>query len=436
VTLNDRDLKLLFAKSGRVCARPDCRIPLNAFAFPPDREAILGEIAHIVARSIEGPRGVDPLPVTERDTYDNTLILCTQDHALVDAQPARFTVAVLRGWKDETERWVADQLSRGRPLPRRDLNQVDDQLHSTLLAFETLPQHVYSAACDLKESDVARLVKWPAPQIIVPFIIRGGQLHTFVAPSRSGPFAEVAERLGFQQSPVVEWASDAVRVEWLVTLVYQALGKFMRRKGLLFDRDHKRHYFTPAKAGEPLEITYRSLQGRDVPTSVVWQPRSKKSGEPRNYWLHRAVRIQIVRAQPLSWALALSPDLHVTVDGYQDYYARFVGGKVTRKKARWFNYELLGQVQLWRSFLSESRPRIILPLGGQSIVVGTTLLSTRIQWPGIPEEHAKPFTETEFDDDLWSMGDLAHRDDPIADPLEDESDEDELDEAEGDADEE
>jgi hypothetical protein len=72
-----------------------------------------------------------------------------------------------------------------------------------------------------------------------------------------------------------------------------------------------------------------------------------------------------------------------------------------------YNYDLLGEVNFWRDYLSDSSPRIILRFGPrQHIVISTHLLSGVVGWPGIPEEHAKPFRNVDYVDDMFSWAEL------------------------------
>jgi hypothetical protein len=77
---------------------------------------------------------------------------------------------------------------------------------------------------------------------------------------------------------------------------------------------------------------------------------------------------------------------------------------VTRAKSRMFNYDLLGEVQFWRDFLGHSSPQIVFPFGPQPqrMIISTAIGSGKVQWPGIPEEHAMPFKNVEYLDDLFT----------------------------------
>jgi hypothetical protein len=68
----------------------------------------------------------------------------------------------------------------------------------------------------------------------------------------------------------------------------------------------------------------------------------------------------------------------------------------------------LSEVHFWRDYLSESKPRIILPFGPkQRVVISTTPMHGEVSWPGIPAEHAKPFTRVEYIDDLLTWAELS-----------------------------
>jgi hypothetical protein len=378
-----------------------------------DSDSVLGEIAHIVAERSGGPRGANPLVLEQRNRADNLMLLCHIHHQLVDDQPERYTVAVLRRMRDDHVGWVKATLGRGvHEVPVPPL-RVHDTLHSTLLALQSIPRDVYSAPCALEEREVAPLVHWPTGATLVAYVIRSGRLYTFTDLRRAdGPFAKVIDAAAVTIEPVSAWFGDT-RLDWFIALVNQAISKLMRRKGLAYDKAHRRFYFAPRARNETVEITYRPLNQKAARTKVVWQPVRRATGETRRYWLHRAASLRLLRTGELSFALAIRPELHVTTDGVEDYSARYVGSKVTRKKARWFNHEYLGQVQLWRDYLSGSAPRIILPLGGSSIIIDSALASSNVDWPGIPERFEAPFSNTQTQEDLFSFGEYVHRDDPL-----------------------
>ena len=108
----DKDIKLLWGRAAALCAFPLCRRRLVLEQTTVDPVATIGEMAHIVAhaKGLRAPR-VDPtLPDQLRDRYDNLILLCDTHHKIVDVQPNTYTVGELRGWKNELEQYVTNQL--------------------------------------------------------------------------------------------------------------------------------------------------------------------------------------------------------------------------------------------------------------------------------------------------------------------------------------
>jgi hypothetical protein len=116
VAISDHDRKVLWARAHNSCAI--CKRTLVADGTATDRESIVGDEAHIVARATTGPRG-GLLASDLTDTYDNLILLCKVDHKLVDDQPMKYTAELLRTLKVEHERWAADKFGSSEPEPIR-----------------------------------------------------------------------------------------------------------------------------------------------------------------------------------------------------------------------------------------------------------------------------------------------------------------------------
>lgn len=286
---------------------------------------------------------------------------------------------------------------------------VRDTLYSTLLPVIRMPRYVYSAFCDYSDQqERAAQKEIIAPQDhaeMCPFIIRGGMIHSFQnLRDRNSPFRNLVRNQKIVQWECQDWWEHEDRSRWFAQLLNRCLNKLTGRRGLNLDREHKRYYFTQNEPGKPLEITYRPLNKPTSTRSVVWQPVSKKTGEPRPYWNHLAVSLRFHRAGNSDWCLSIRPEMRITKDGQHPIASEKIGGKVTRKKSKLYNYDLLEEVNFWRDYLSGSQPRIVFEFGrGQHIVVSTTMMSAPIDWPGIPEEYAKSFANVEYEDDLFSQ---------------------------------
>jgi hypothetical protein len=112
----DRDRKILWGRAGNRCAL--CRRELVLPETTTDPAAIVGDEAHIVARSIGGPR-YRPLASAVVDAYGNRVLLCKIDHKQIDDQPLHFSESRLQEVKRAHEEWVRTTLDVPTALPVR-----------------------------------------------------------------------------------------------------------------------------------------------------------------------------------------------------------------------------------------------------------------------------------------------------------------------------
>ena len=385
-------------------------------------------MAHIVAERPNGPRGSSPLPMTERNRAENLILLCNTHHQLIDSQPQTYTVERLLGIREAHERWVEKALGGKGSNDSVQPPRIAEVVHSTLLPVEHMPVCVYGGPCEQGEREVQGQLGRLRNGEMAPYIVRGKMLYAFQDLAEPGnPFEPVMVRRKVDPIPVEKWWADPDRFGWFLQLLNRALNKLTGRRGLQLDREHRRYYFATPGPGVGLSVKYKPLNQRLTSRTVVWQPKRKLTGEARPYWYHRAVALKFLRTAERSWCLSIRPELRITVDGVNPPAAAAVGGRVTRKKSRTFNYDLLAEVQFWRDYLSESKPRILLPFGcpGQAIVIPTTLMQGDVTWPGIPKEHAKPFKNVEYVDDLFTWAQFHALDTDLKEVEEDESLEDE-----------
>lgn len=90
----------LYAIAGGVCSFPGCGTYLLDEPLT-KKKATLGNVAHIIARKPDGPRGGDPLPMARRSEVDNLMLLCTKCHVFVDKKEfeAEYPAPLLREFK-------------------------------------------------------------------------------------------------------------------------------------------------------------------------------------------------------------------------------------------------------------------------------------------------------------------------------------------------
>ena len=131
--------KLQIAKrAGWLCSCPWCRCPTVGSNSEGDDEINIGVAAHICAAAPRGPRYDSSMSAEERKSASNGIWLCESHAKLVDTSDPKFTVGLLREWKEEAQerswRRVAYFDSAEEGVVQE---HVDDRLHEVLRAAAT-----------------------------------------------------------------------------------------------------------------------------------------------------------------------------------------------------------------------------------------------------------------------------------------------------------
>jgi len=100
VAISVADRRKLHDRAGGECSFPGCQ----------ERHSL--QEAHIVAKEAGGPRADSSMPRRELDRYDNLILLCPNHHAVVDGNPAQWTVEKLQAMKTAHEEDVARRLEQ------------------------------------------------------------------------------------------------------------------------------------------------------------------------------------------------------------------------------------------------------------------------------------------------------------------------------------
>jgi hypothetical protein len=79
-------LKRLFARSGNQCAFPRCVAPLT------HNDTLIGQVCHIRGDKPGAARYDPSQAASERQAYDNLIILCPNHHTVVDDDERAYTV--------------------------------------------------------------------------------------------------------------------------------------------------------------------------------------------------------------------------------------------------------------------------------------------------------------------------------------------------------
>lgn len=100
--INKKDLKILWARSAGRCSFPECKLKL-IIENPETSDQIIGEVAHIIAKSQKGPRGIPDFNPEYLNSYENLILLCPNHHRLIDSFPEKYKSEILKEMKHNHE---------------------------------------------------------------------------------------------------------------------------------------------------------------------------------------------------------------------------------------------------------------------------------------------------------------------------------------------
>lgn len=103
--------EILAKRVANRCSNPSCRHTTSGPHDNPAKAVNVGVAAHVTAASAGGPRFDPSLTPAERMSPDNGIWLCQTCGKLVDNDPTRFPVDMLREWKRLAEQAALDEVS-------------------------------------------------------------------------------------------------------------------------------------------------------------------------------------------------------------------------------------------------------------------------------------------------------------------------------------
>lgn len=96
--------EIMAKRVGYRCSNPNCRILTIGPKQEPDQTISIGVAAHIKAASPGGARFDVNQTVSQRKSIDNGIWLCESHAKMIDTDVNRFTVDILKKWKELSEK--------------------------------------------------------------------------------------------------------------------------------------------------------------------------------------------------------------------------------------------------------------------------------------------------------------------------------------------
>ena len=105
MSISTKDIKKLWGMAAGRCSKPGCQVECIRF-LDADDPTVIGEMAHIIAKKPDGPRGQSE---GGDDAYGNLILLCPTHHTEIDKSPdGTFSEEEIHRWKSEHEQNVAN----------------------------------------------------------------------------------------------------------------------------------------------------------------------------------------------------------------------------------------------------------------------------------------------------------------------------------------
>ena len=156
-----KTLRRLYLLSGNQCANPKCAtVLINA------NGTLVADVCHIKAESPGGPRFDETLGVEERRAPENLILLCNTCHTLVDAEPNKYSIAVLTKWKSDRE---AHFEAVGDTLQQRYVANIVDEAEEVGL---TKPKTLNAYIAFLDAQNISHMVDEDTPARVGAFAER------------------------------------------------------------------------------------------------------------------------------------------------------------------------------------------------------------------------------------------------------------------------
>ena len=122
MSISDKVKRKLLAASGGYCGNPNCHRNLFDF-FETGEITNIEELAHIIGQKEDGPRGKEDLPLSQRDEFDNIILLCPTCHTIIDKNPKLYPKETVRKWKREHEESIRNLFLAPRFEKREDVRR-------------------------------------------------------------------------------------------------------------------------------------------------------------------------------------------------------------------------------------------------------------------------------------------------------------------------
>jgi hypothetical protein len=202
--------RLLAGRVGHRCSNPGCEQSTSGPALDATKVVSVGEASHITAAAPGGMRYDKSLTPEERSSETNGIWLCDLCASLIDKDENRFTVEVLRKWKEGAVNRALKEITTRAPGGGRLIVIIDDDDDDrTFLGTLGLPAEdsldaVVARIGEAAERDIAafrRAKEWPAHTIALNLTLHEGDKRQELSVEQMADAIDVAEVANLVAAP-------------------------------------------------------------------------------------------------------------------------------------------------------------------------------------------------------------------------------------------
>ncbi len=158
------------------CSNPNCRVlTISTKESNSTSIHIIGEGAHICAVQPNGARYDIKMTSAQRKSFDNGIWLCRNCHKIIDSEPEKYSVKLLKEWKKDAEEYSVENIGK-RPKTDIDIQEAQRNLLSAM------PLNSISNAIDNVHKSVKQSLENLDPRFSVIPSYQNGQTYYTIQP--------------------------------------------------------------------------------------------------------------------------------------------------------------------------------------------------------------------------------------------------------------
>ncbi|MBN5253306.1 HNH endonuclease [Serratia marcescens] len=131
MAISEKAIKILWSNAAGICSFSGCNEKLSVAEAAEGAPYTIGEMAHIKGNRPGSNRYDIEQPATERDSYENLILLCPTHHTLIDKveNVDRFSVEILHEMKSKHETSISNRLA---VIKYESIDKLKDKISACL----------------------------------------------------------------------------------------------------------------------------------------------------------------------------------------------------------------------------------------------------------------------------------------------------------------